>query len=476
MDRQHLQVLLVVLGFALAAILGASLVLRKTLSTAFSEAVVKLMNTPGEPQVPQASAIWVMPKIESSEAQLAHEITVRGTRRRLAYTALVLAWSFGLAVLYVWVVHPEVAGTTADIALATGVFAFIQLICGFLGHALGRVSAFSWGLFSTLVAIVPGAIVGIAVGAIVYEMVTGPDSESLTVAGAFQVIFWVVQWLLASLLVTFALAFATVGLQRLLRLSGLALVDFVVSLLALALWTWFALAFDPLPTLGGALAWCFAAAMFAPVALAVLFLLRRQEVVAGGVSLVFLRAFDVRSDDLLRAIARSWLEIGGIHTITGPDVARRPMSPRAPLAWCFGRLERHFIRHTSDLATPRFSAKARSTDGRYELRELPCAGPVWLPTVEAICADSHVVVMDLRGFSRERIGASTELELLTLSASPGQLVIVLGRANDAAEEMLSDPKYEALRANSLFIRDERRQVIHAKTLAAALAACCRRQV
>jgi hypothetical protein len=87
--------------------------------------------------------------------------------------------------------------------------------------------------------------------------------------------------------------------------------------------------------------------------------------------------------------------------------------------------ETRFITNQADLDT-RLAVLSDGTDpdGRYQGEALLCGGDTWTPTMRALAARSDVVLMDLRGFTRDREGCKYELLYLARSA-PNKKVVLL---------------------------------------------------
>ncbi len=131
--------------------------------------------------------------------------------------------------------------------------------------------------------------------------------------------------------------------------------------------------------------------------------------------LLLLRVFDTGSHGpkLLNRIAARWRFVGPVQLIAGPDLALSTVEPDEFLTFTSGNLRRPFIADQTGLES-RIAEPGSATDpdGRFRLEEFFCFDTTWRATVDALVARSEAVVLDLRGFTRERRGAAEELALL----------------------------------------------------------------
>ena len=143
--------------------------------------------------------------------------------------------------------------------------------------------------------------------------------------------------------------------------------------------------------------------------------------------LLLLRVFGFgrRSSRLMDLIAARWRYIGSIGLIAAPDVAARTIEPGKLLAFVRGRLRQLFVHDRGELAE-RLAAMhdRRDLDGRFRVNELFCAGDIWRSAVQALMADAHVVVMDLRSFGHQNQGCAFELQTL-LDVVPLERLVLL---------------------------------------------------
>ena len=152
-----------------------------------------------------------------------------------------------------------------------------------------------------------------------------------------------------------------------------------------------------------------------------------------AVSLLLLRVFSLgkRSEELFDAVTRHWRYLGHVQLITGPDLAAATVEPHEFLAFLSGNLDLQFIdgpetltRRVNELDTrPDF-------DGRFRVNDFFCHDDTWRMTLEQLVGESDVVLMDLRGFSRQNAGCVFEVHELVNSASLGRVVVTIDDTTD----------------------------------------------
>lgn len=144
--------------------------------------------------------------------------------------------------------------------------------------------------------------------------------------------------------------------------------------------------------------------------------------------LLLLRVFakDTRSERLLDEIAHRWRFIGPIMMIGGPDLARSTLDP-AEVA--------HFIRMKfhDDFIADRRALDRKITgmderpdpDARYRVNEFFCYANIWQEAVERLVPRSDAILLDLRGFTKERGGTAWELGLIARAGAMGRTTFLL---------------------------------------------------
>jgi hypothetical protein len=149
--------------------------------------------------------------------------------------------------------------------------------------------------------------------------------------------------------------------------------------------------------------------------------------------LLLLRVFDEGGEraGLLNSIGARWRHLGPVRLIGAPDLAAATIEPDEFLAFTSGRLRRLFIDTRASLAqrTAELDSLA-DPDGRYRVEDFFCFDNTWKATVESLLAGSDLVLMDLRGFSAERLGVTHELELLGHQRAFDRTLLIIDQHTD----------------------------------------------
>jgi hypothetical protein len=200
------------------------------------------------------------------------------------------------------------------------------------------------------------------------------------------------------------------------------------------------------------------------------------------VTLTLLRTFgsESRSASLLAAVGARWRYLGPIQTISGTDLATTNLEPHEFLEFLRGRLTRLFVRDAEDLER-RLAERdlAPDPDGRHRIAEFFCHEDTWRMTLNRIVRDSHAVLMDLRGFSRQHAGCVFELRTLVGAVPLSRLVLLADDTTDMGlveatltdawgELGLSSPSAAGPRVAVLSLRRDARA--EARAIVAALVA------
>ncbi len=158
---------------------------------------------------------------------------------------------------------------------------------------------------------------------------------------------------------------------------------------------------------------------------------------AGGPRhLLLLRVFDDsgRAHRLLEQLEQHWRSLGSVRMIAGRDLALRNLSPADLAAFVSGRLKQRFVGDRSGQSLGQRLQALSDTpdpDGRYRLEHFWCHADAWQPVMRALAAQSHVVLMDLRGFTPQRQGCLIELQHLARTAAHRRVVLL---AQDEAQQ------------------------------------------
>ncbi len=162
--------------------------------------------------------------------------------------------------------------------------------------------------------------------------------------------------------------------------------------------------------------------------------------------LLLLRVFgdSGRSEQLMRGIGRNWRHIGSIELIAGPDLALANLEPHEFIDFVSGRLSRAFIADGVDLRDRMDQAQGRpDPDGRFRVNEFFCHDDTWRATLQALARSSDAVLMDLRGFSRERSGCIYELGQLLALVPLRHVTLLVDRTTD--HELLAATLHDSWR-------------------------------
>lgn len=152
-------------------------------------------------------------------------------------------------------------------------------------------------------------------------------------------------------------------------------------------------------------------------------------------ALLLLRVFahDERGERLLDETAFRWRFIGPIHMIGGPDMAQQTLDPHELLAFIRGRAREQFVTTREQLAERLDTLDEHpDPDRRYRVNELFCFANVWQAGVQALLARCDVVLLDLRGFTRQRDGTAYEIGLLAREGALARTVCLVDEGTDLA--------------------------------------------
>jgi hypothetical protein len=143
--------------------------------------------------------------------------------------------------------------------------------------------------------------------------------------------------------------------------------------------------------------------------------------------LLLLRVFGSqrRSERLLHRLGASWRQLGPVQMIAGTDLATAALGPDEFLDSLRGRLNRQFIGNADELDRRLAQLDLRpDPDGRYRVNELFCHDDSWRPAVQRLVHSSDGILLDLRGFTAARQGATYEITQL-VELVPLRQVLVL---------------------------------------------------
>ncbi len=135
---------------------------------------------------------------------------------------------------------------------------------------------------------------------------------------------------------------------------------------------------------------------------------------------------------LLDVLDDGWRRIGRMDLIVGPDVALRTVSARMLAAFLRGRTDRLFLNTADEVDRRLSSLESRlGGDARFPVNELHCRGDTWQLAVKRLAPASDVILMDLRRFTRNRLGCIYELTEVIRLVALERIVILTDRDTDA---------------------------------------------
>jgi hypothetical protein len=152
-------------------------------------------------------------------------------------------------------------------------------------------------------------------------------------------------------------------------------------------------------------------------------------------TLLLLRVFGdtARTEALFDRIASRWQLFGPVTMIAAPDVIARTVDPGDFLRFASGDIGASFVNSQADLDRRLATLDEQpDPDGRYRINEFCCRDTTWQATVVELMQRADAVVMDLRGFTAQRMGCEYELRELASRLGAEQVVLVVDRTTDRA--------------------------------------------
>lgn len=174
-------------------------------------------------------------------------------------------------------------------------------------------------------------------------------------------------------------------------------------------------------------------------------------------TLLLLRVFGYtkRTEKLFDRIGSRWRYFGPVTMIAAPDVVARTVDPMDYLHYILGSVDQTFVRSAGDLQRRITTIDmGRDPDGRYRVNEFCCADNTWQATIVELMRRCDVVLMDLRGITRERRGCEFELQQLAARVEADCVVLVVDAATDRA--LARDALGEAANAVTFFELNDNR--------------------
>lgn len=127
-----------------------------------------------------------------------------------------------------------------------------------------------------------------------------------------------------------------------------------------------------------------------------------------------------------------WRFAGPVWMIAGPDLAGAQMEPDEFLAYARGTLADRFIAEARQVpqALAGLRDGQRDPDGRCRVHELFCSNLSWQPVARALMQQAGAVLLDLRGFTPQRLGTRFELAELLRSVPLARVRLLVGPDQD----------------------------------------------
>lgn len=152
-------------------------------------------------------------------------------------------------------------------------------------------------------------------------------------------------------------------------------------------------------------------------------------------TLLLLRVFSLgkRSERLFDALTLYWRYTGSVQLIAGPDLVTTTVKPHEFLDFLSGKLARRFIDRpeTLDLRISEMDLQP-DQDGRFRVNDFFCYDDTWRMVLSRLIHESDVVLMDLRGFSRQNAGCVFEINELINVMPMRQVLFVTDHTTDEA--------------------------------------------
>jgi hypothetical protein len=151
--------------------------------------------------------------------------------------------------------------------------------------------------------------------------------------------------------------------------------------------------------------------------------------------LLVLRVFghDRRTEAFFDRLARTWRCFGPVLLIAGRDLALRTIGPVDLVAFLSGRLARHYVADGRSRARAIASLDERpDPDGRFRINPFFCREHMWRETFRDLAQWCDAVVMDMRGFAKNRVGAHYELQELACQHGAKPVLLIVDQTTELA--------------------------------------------
>jgi len=152
-----------------------------------------------------------------------------------------------------------------------------------------------------------------------------------------------------------------------------------------------------------------------------------------GKRLLLLRVFGTakKSERLLDLLDDTWRYVGRIDLIAGTDLAVRTLGTRMLEAFLLRHADDQFLRTNADVDRRLEKLDSRlEGDAGYPTNSVYCYTTAWQHAVQRLGPESDAVLMDLRGFTRDRQGRIFELNWLIQRIRLSRIILLTDATTD----------------------------------------------
>jgi hypothetical protein len=387
--------------------------------------------------------------------------------RSLCFVYVAAGVAYGLVAAIVWLQAGQIEFGARRLAIVAVLNAWLVVPTVLAVLAAGRrTTALVWACYVLLILLLSlGTGVGLSILVLFALMVLGPgvlllavSGRNLRAVGPFLAVpvliaavgLWVWPWLALPLVnagasVVVGRLAVTVGVL-VIALSGLAYLWWGAhqyahkrasdQMLLVSQWWFLATVWGSMLLLHSGVRWALAfwlAYLAFRLVMALGLRLRRRTLGGAPLRLLLLRVFGAqrRSEELLRRLGASWRHLGPVQMIAGTDLAAAALEPHDFLDSLRGRLSRQFVAGADDLQRRLTQLDLLpDPDGRYRVNELFCHDDTWRPTAQALVHRSDYILLDLRGFTVARRGATYEITQLVELVPLRQVLVLTDETTD----------------------------------------------
>jgi hypothetical protein len=157
---------------------------------------------------------------------------------------------------------------------------------------------------------------------------------------------------------------------------------------------------------------------------------------AAAPQLLILRVFaqSSRQHTLLDRMEQRWRYLGPVHQIGGPDLVALNVDLQECTMFLAGRLHELFLPEAASDEQLRSRLRmGADREGRFRVNEVFCFDTAWRSSVERLMHLSEAIVLDLRGFTRQREGTGYEIGLLAQGGLLPRVIAVRDAATSGSE-------------------------------------------